>query len=77
LLSQEERRVLRRLSVFVGPFTLRAPQTVVATDVEAEPIVEILGNLAAKSLVSTQAHGGFASYHLLDTTRSHVAAKLA
>jgi predicted ATPase/DNA-binding winged helix-turn-helix (wHTH) protein len=77
LLSEVERRVLRRLSVFVGPFTLRAAQTVVATDLEAEQIVEILGNLAAKSLVSTQSHGGFASYHLLDTTRSHVAAKLA
>jgi predicted ATPase/DNA-binding winged helix-turn-helix (wHTH) protein len=78
LLIEDEQRVLRRLSVFVGTFTLEAAQAVAADrDMGAEQVVEMLANLVAKSLVSTQERGGAVRYRLLDTTRAYASVKLA
>jgi predicted ATPase/DNA-binding winged helix-turn-helix (wHTH) protein len=78
LLSEDEQRVLRRLPVFVGAFTLEAAQAVAAeADTSAEQVVEILANLVAKSLVSTQAREASVRYQLLDTTRVYASVKLA
>jgi predicted ATPase len=78
LLIEEEQRVLRRLSVFVGAFTLESAQAVAAeADTCTAGIVEMLANLVAKSLVSTQARAASVRYRLLDTTRAYASVKLA
>jgi len=78
LLSETESAVLRRLSVFVGSFTLEAA-TAVATssDVKEAEVIEAIGNLVAKSLISTPAAGRLVRYRLLDTTRAFAVTKLA
>ena len=76
LISDIERAVLRRLSVFVGTFTLQAAQAVAADDaVDAAQITEALAQLVAKSLVSAN-DGTSMRYRLLDTTRTYAHAKL-
>ena len=60
LLSEKERRLLCRLSVFAGSWTLEAAEAVCAGPVEADPlpaeeILDLLGQLADKSLVSVHA----------------------
>ena len=78
LLSETEQRVLSRLSVFVGAFTLEAAQAVATeADTNAEQVAEMLANLVAKSLVSTQARDASVRYWLLDTTRMYASVKLA
>jgi hypothetical protein len=68
LLPEEERAVLRRLSVFAGDFPLEA-----AVALAAEPglsdIVEYIANLVGKSLVAADPRGEAPQYRLLDTTR--------
>jgi predicted ATPase/DNA-binding winged helix-turn-helix (wHTH) protein len=78
LLNEDEQRVLRRLSVFVGVFTLEAAQFVAAeADTNAEQVAEMLANLVAKSLVATLARGASVRYWLLDTTRAYASVKMA
>jgi predicted ATPase len=77
LLSEVERIVFRRLSLFAGGFSLRA---VVA--VSAEPalppaqVVDGLSGLVAKSLVAAEVGGIVRRYRLLDTTRAYALDKL-
>jgi predicted ATPase/DNA-binding winged helix-turn-helix (wHTH) protein len=71
LLPDTERAVLRRLSVFVGPFTLEAAGAVAAdANMTAADVAYCVANLVAKSLVSveTNAHS---RYRLLDTTSAY------
>jgi predicted ATPase/DNA-binding winged helix-turn-helix (wHTH) protein len=72
LLSETERVLLRRLSVFAGPFSLRATGAV-AADAELAPaqILDDLSNLVAKSLVTTVTDGSVTRYRLLDMTRAY------
>jgi predicted ATPase/DNA-binding winged helix-turn-helix (wHTH) protein len=78
LLSEDEQRVLSRLSVFVGVFTLEAAQFVAAeADTSAEQVAEMLATLVAKSLVATPARGASVRYWLLDTTRAYASVKMA
>jgi predicted ATPase/DNA-binding winged helix-turn-helix (wHTH) protein len=77
LLSEIEREVLRRLSVFIGPFTFEAAAVVAAGDDLGDPMVaEALGLLVAKSLVSVDASGPSTRYRMLDATRAYALAKL-
>jgi predicted ATPase/DNA-binding winged helix-turn-helix (wHTH) protein len=78
LLSEPEKLVLCRLSVFIGNFTVRAAGSV-ASGIEEEEavVVEAVVNLAAKSLISTPVINESTCYRLLDTTRAYSAAKLA
>ncbi len=77
LLSAQERRVMRRFSVFASTFSL-ASATAVATDelVPRAAVVRDLANLVEKSLVSAVAHGTEVDYRLLDTTRAYALEKL-
>ncbi|WP_394834953.1 helix-turn-helix transcriptional regulator [Pendulispora rubella] len=76
LLTDSERRVLRRLSVFVGYFSLDGVAAL-AEDADGEQAVHILSSLVEKSLVSTDAGGeDGARYRLLDTVRDYALAKL-
>jgi predicted ATPase/DNA-binding winged helix-turn-helix (wHTH) protein len=73
LLSGLERTILRRLSVFVGFFTLEGAQSVAAADdIDEAHIIVGVSSLVAKSLATTD-NG---CYRLLDTTRAYVLGKL-
>ena len=77
-LPEYERLVLRRLSVFVGPFTINAAREV-ATEEESEhaEFAEAMADLVAKSLVSATAEGTTVLYRLLETTRAYALERLA
>ena len=78
LLSQSEKAVLGRLSVFLGDFTLEAACSVASDSVTAErAVTEAIASLLAKSLISTTALHGSTYYRLLETTRIFAQAKLA
>src|SRR5712675_574477 len=78
LLSEIERTVLRRLSVFVAGFTLEAAQEVAGgPGVGAEEVFDAVGGLLMKSLASADTTGSIARFRLLDTTRTYAALKLA
>jgi predicted ATPase len=78
LLSESEQLVLRRLSVFVGPFTLEAAQAVASGQGPGDDEVVIsIGGLVAKSLLSAVTAGDRTiRYRLLETTRAYAAEKL-
>ena len=75
-LNDIERAVLRRLSVFVGGFTLEAAEAVAGDPDEKPPVVVVVGDLAQKSLVSVNTAGSPPTYRLLDTTRAYAIEKL-
>jgi predicted ATPase/DNA-binding winged helix-turn-helix (wHTH) protein len=78
LLGERDRRVLRRLALFTGPFTLKDAHAVAgdAGD-DALDVANALTSLVDKSLVWTS-HGGAGpvQFRLLDTTRAYALAKL-
>src|ERR1700683_3795798 len=78
LLSEREKVVLCRLSVFVGDFTLHAASSV-ASEAEADEAdtIDAVESVGAKSLISTAVINETTYYRLLDTTRAYAAAKLA
>jgi predicted ATPase len=77
LLPAAESATLRRLSVFVGPFTLEAAVAVASDDgLDASATVEAIDNLVAKSLVAPSGARPL-RYRLLDMTRAYAARKLA
>ena len=78
-LPQEERALLRRLSVFAGAFTLDAAIGLCADPLnqdEAEAAVDAVANLVAKSMVSADVSGEQVYYRLLDTTKAYALDKL-
>jgi predicted ATPase/DNA-binding winged helix-turn-helix (wHTH) protein len=78
LLSDRDRRVLVRLSVFVGLFTLEAAQAVGADDKsDAMEVVDAVASLIDKSLIWVVPIDGIAHHRLLDPTLAYAAEKLA
>jgi predicted ATPase/DNA-binding winged helix-turn-helix (wHTH) protein len=78
LLSEDERLTLRRLSVFVGAFTLNAASEVAAGEgLDGQQVVRTLSGLVEKSLVAVSVGDETTRYRLLDTTRAYVIDKLA
>jgi predicted ATPase/DNA-binding SARP family transcriptional activator len=81
LLTDPERVLLRRLSVFRGSWTLDAMQAV-AGDEPLEPsvLVDLLGRLVDRSLVvvdrAAPGRDGGPRYHLLETIRQYAAERL-
>ncbi len=72
LLSEPERIVLRRLSVFARGWTLEAAETVCSgAGVETADVLDLLARLVDKSLVVMEPRGGEARYHLLETVRQY------
>jgi len=78
LLSEAERELFRRVSVFVGGWTLEASVAVCAgVDVDRYDIVELLGRLVDKSLCLIDGEGSDPRYRLLETIRQYGFEKLA
>jgi predicted ATPase/DNA-binding winged helix-turn-helix (wHTH) protein len=75
LLSEAERIIFRRLSVFAGAFSLRAA-VAVSEDLPQPQVLDGLSGLVAKSLVAMEAGGIVPSYRLLNTTRGYAFEKL-
>jgi predicted ATPase/DNA-binding SARP family transcriptional activator len=77
LLTDPERMVLGRLSVFSGGVSLEAAERVCAGDgVEQEHVLELLTSLAEKSLLVTGG-GGAPRYRMLGTIMEYAADRLA
>jgi predicted ATPase/DNA-binding SARP family transcriptional activator len=78
LLVPIERTVMHRLAIFAGSFTLEAASAVATgEDLDAPAVVDILTNLAAKSLVTVEVTDAGTQYRLLETTRAYALEKLA
>jgi predicted ATPase len=78
LLSEYEKVVLCRVSVFVGDFTRQAAGFVASeTEADEASVIDAVASLVAKFLISTTVINGSTYYRLLDTTRAYAAAKLA
>ena len=74
LLTDAERMVLRRLSVFSGGASLEAAERVCAGDaVEQEQVLELLTALAEKSLLLTEGDGA-PRYRMIGTIKEYAAA---
>jgi predicted ATPase len=74
LLSDEEKTLLRHLSVFVGGWTLDAAEAVC----DNSNIFDLLTHLADKSLIAVDLeHGDEPRYYLLETIRQYAREKLA
>jgi predicted ATPase/DNA-binding CsgD family transcriptional regulator len=79
LLAAAERAVLRRLAVFADGWSLEAAEVVCVDEAFDRPevpdrpgVLELLGRLAAKSLVQVELdQGGEARYRLLETVRQY------
>jgi predicted ATPase/DNA-binding XRE family transcriptional regulator len=77
LLSEPERRLFRRLSVFVGGFTLEAAEAVGAIE-EPQEVLDLLGALVEQSLVVVQPPNevGEARYGMLEPVRQYALERL-
>ena len=72
LLSEDERALLRRLSVFAGGWTFEAAETI-CNNVD---VFEHLPQLVNKSLVTVNDEGDEPRYFLLETIRQYARDKL-
>ena len=76
LLAEDERRVLRRLGVFVGGFTLELAQAVVGDEALSDwGVVDALSALVDKSLVVCEP-GDVQRFRLLESTRAYALERL-
>ena len=73
LLSDSERQLLRRLSVFAGGWTMEAAEEVTSCDdIEREEVLDVLSNLVEKSLVNVdRGIDESRRYRFLETVRQY------
>jgi predicted ATPase len=78
LLSNSERTLLQRLSVFIGGWTLEAAEGVCGAEtLSREDVMNLLGRLVDRSLVLSEPGPGVtARYRLLETVREYAAERL-
>jgi predicted ATPase len=77
LLSEVERVVLRRVAIFIGPFTLEAALAAGEKGgIDQSEIEDAVENLINKSLIVARRGQRGMLYRLLDTTRSYALEKL-
>jgi len=71
LLSNEEGRLLRLLSVFAGGFTLSAAEALWTETGDSDDVLDPLAGLVDKSLVLMEEQAGEARYRMLETIRQY------
>jgi len=78
LLSDGERALLQRLSVFAGGWTLEAAEMICAgTRIQRDDVLDLLAQLVNKSLVIPDSDLGIEGrYHLLETIRQYARERL-
>jgi len=77
LLSEQERAVLRRLSIFAGGWTLEAAESICCGSyIESWEVLDLLGNLVDKSLVTCNCNSEIPRYFMLETLRQYSKEKL-
>ncbi len=77
LLSEEERVLIRRLSVFAGGWTLEAAERVCANEeLGSDQILDLLLRLVDKSLVVADMDANEPRYQMLETIRQYAQEKL-
>lgn len=77
LLDETERSILTAISVFQGPFRLRAAETVAgALSTGLSEFRESFQKLVSNSLISAELSGDEPRYRLLDATRAYATVKL-
>src|SRR5580692_9647836 len=77
LLPETERRLLRRLAVFAGGFTVDAAAAVMAdTGLDATTVADCIANLVTKSLITLDPTPGATRWTLLETIRAYGLQKL-
>jgi len=75
LLTDSEKRLLRRLAVFAGGWTLEAAEEVGAGDgIDQGEVMDLLSHLVEKSLVTMEADGQ--RYRLVETVRQYAQDRL-
>ncbi len=78
LLNEGERVLLRRLSVFVGGWTLDAAEEACEGDgIDRYTVLDLVTGLIDKSLITTDEQGAGGRYGFLETVRQYAAARLA
>ena len=78
LLSEKERILLSRLSVFAGGWTVEsATEVCLVVQVEERDVLNLLLNLSDKSLVIIEEQEGETRYRFLETIRQYALEKLA
>ncbi len=77
LLTDPEKVLLQRVSIFAGGWTLSMAETVCADDALPQPeIMDILTRLVDKSLVNSDTRRGEARFNMLETIRQYARNKL-
>jgi predicted ATPase/serine/threonine protein kinase len=77
LLTDAERSLFQRLSVFAGGFDLKAAENVCAGEgIEREHILDLVTQLVEKSLVLVREHTGTTRYRLLEPIRQYAQERL-
>src|SRR5467141_3501702 len=71
-LAPDQRQLLRRLSVFVGGWTLGGAVRVAGEQLDEYAVLDLLGRLVDQSLVTThRVEGGTTRYSMLETVRQY------
>jgi predicted ATPase/DNA-binding SARP family transcriptional activator len=77
LLPKKERKLMRRLSVFAGGWSLPAAEAVcLGSGIKETEVLDLLAQLVDKSLVVTELHKGVIRYQFLETIRQYAADRL-
>ncbi len=77
LLSEKSRRTLSRLSVFPAEFSFEAALAVCSGDgIAKNRVLNILGSLVDKSLLTSERHGKMRRFRLLETMRAYALERL-
>jgi predicted ATPase/class 3 adenylate cyclase len=77
LLHDDEKLLMRRLSVFAGGWTLEAAERICASDqIEDSEVLDLLTSLIDKSLVAVEHSDACFRYRLLETVRQYARERL-
>lgn len=77
LLHDSEKTLFKRLGVFVGGLDMAAAEAVCGTEpLAVDEVLDLLGALVEKSLLTMDQHGGSTRYRMLETIRDYAREKL-